>query len=103
MKSHRFVAIALAAAGFIGAMGIERANAVLVSIGLDDGPGGLPITTVATGLNVAASTPPGTVFNGFSVNVTAAGNPPLPTPAVLGSNQLLSKMQGLAREFWMFM
>jgi hypothetical protein len=83
----RFAAIALAAAGFSVAVGVERASAAFISIGVDaDGPGGAPITTAATGTNVSVSTTPGFTFNGFIVDVTAAGNIPLPLPFLLGSN-----------------
>ena len=81
---YRLVAIALGVAAFIGTVGVDRANAVLVSIGLDASPDNTGITTVATAVDVGASF--NGLFNGFSVFAVAAGTPPLFSPVVLGSN-----------------
>ena len=69
----------LGAALMASTMGVGPANAVFVSIGVDaDGAGGgfAPVS-IASGANTVVSTAPGTVINGFSIDVTAAGNPPL--------------------------
>ena len=73
--------------------GCGPANAVFVSIGVDaDGAGGVfaPVS-IASGANTVVSTAPGTVINGFSVDVQAAGNPPLPGPLQLGSNTISAR------------
>ena len=83
----------LGAALMASTMGVGPANAVFVSIGVDaDGAGGgfAPVS-IASGANTVVSTAPGTVVNGFSVDVQAAGNPPLPSPLQLGSNTIAAR------------
>ena len=71
---YRLVAIALGVAAFIGTVGVDRANAVLVSIGLDDDQNaGTGITTVDTAVNALASF--NGSFNGFNVFAVAGGTP----------------------------
>ena len=89
---YRLVAIALGVAAFIGTVGVDRANAVLVSIGLDASPDNTGITTVDTAVNALASF--NGSFNGFNVFAVAAGTPPLFSPVVLGSNTINTRNLG---------